>query len=286
MKAITARIRHRPAPLRRRAPKMLTLESGDKMTRDEFMRRYETHPEIKKAELIDGIVYIPDSPCPHLLQTGDHMDRDEFMRRYEQCPEIKKAELIDGVVFVMASPVRVNQHAGPDGSVQAWAHVYASATPGVRHATNATIYLGEGAVQPDATLFIDKQNGGSAAVNEEGYLDGPPEFVAEISASTKSLDMHKKLEKYRSARVQEFFDWQTEERAWSWFQLVNGAYVPLAADKNGIVRSRILPGLWLDTKALLKFDSAKVLRVLQRGLKSAEHMAFVRALRRRAKASA
>lgn len=283
MKAIAARIPAKSMPLRRRARKVLTLESGDKMDAREFMRRYETHPEIKKAELIDGIVYIDDSPCPHLLQTGDRMDRDEFMRRYEQCPDIKKAELINGIVF-MGSPVRFTQHGQPDGVIQGWAGVYASATPGVLHGPNTTILFPECSIQPDAMLLIDRVHGGKASLRDDGYLEGSCEFIAEISASTKSKDMHMKLEMYCKAGVQEFFDWQTEERAWSWFQLVNGAYVPLGADKNGIVRSRVLPGLWLDTKALLKCDSAKVLRVLQRGLKSAEHKAFVRTLRRRAKA--
>src|SRR5665213_1777585 len=34
------------------------LESGDRLTRAEFMRRYEAMPEIKKAELIEGVVYV------------------------------------------------------------------------------------------------------------------------------------------------------------------------------------------------------------------------------------
>ena len=35
------------------------LEPGDCLTRDEFERRYEAMPECKKAELIEGIVYMP-----------------------------------------------------------------------------------------------------------------------------------------------------------------------------------------------------------------------------------
>jgi Uma2 family endonuclease len=37
----------------------LPLESGDRLSRDEFHRRYEASPHIKKAELIDGVVYVP-----------------------------------------------------------------------------------------------------------------------------------------------------------------------------------------------------------------------------------
>jgi Uma2 family endonuclease len=34
------------------------LESGDRLTRDEFERRYEATPEKFKAELIEGVVYV------------------------------------------------------------------------------------------------------------------------------------------------------------------------------------------------------------------------------------
>ena len=40
------------------------LENGDRLTRDEFMRRYEAMPGLKKAELIEGVVYVP-SPVRH-----------------------------------------------------------------------------------------------------------------------------------------------------------------------------------------------------------------------------
>src|SRR5207245_10502771 len=35
------------------------LENGDRLTAPEFMRRYEAMPDVKKAELIEGIVYVP-----------------------------------------------------------------------------------------------------------------------------------------------------------------------------------------------------------------------------------
>jgi Uma2 family endonuclease len=35
------------------------LEPGDRLTRDEFERRYEGMPHVKKAELIEGTVYMP-----------------------------------------------------------------------------------------------------------------------------------------------------------------------------------------------------------------------------------
>jgi Uma2 family endonuclease len=37
----------------------VSLESGDRLTRAEFHRRYSLRPDIKRAELIDGVVYVP-----------------------------------------------------------------------------------------------------------------------------------------------------------------------------------------------------------------------------------
>ncbi|HQW52197.1 MAG TPA: Uma2 family endonuclease [Tepidiformaceae bacterium] len=52
------------------------LESGDRMSREEFHRRYRERPDIKKAELVEGVVYVA-SPVrlnqhgrPHALIIG------------------------------------------------------------------------------------------------------------------------------------------------------------------------------------------------------------------------
>src|SRR5436189_6420172 len=64
-----------PSAIRRQAA-IPALVNGDHLTADEFMRRYEAMPEVKKAELIEGVVYMP-SPVnllkhgqPHLFLGG------------------------------------------------------------------------------------------------------------------------------------------------------------------------------------------------------------------------
>lgn len=47
------------------------LHNGDHLTRAEFERRYNLMPEVKKAELIDGIVYIPGR-VPHTTHGQPH----------------------------------------------------------------------------------------------------------------------------------------------------------------------------------------------------------------------
>src|SRR5207244_12524851 len=48
-----------PTPPARRNGRLEPLENGERLTAPEFMRRYEAMPEVKKAELIEGIVYMP-----------------------------------------------------------------------------------------------------------------------------------------------------------------------------------------------------------------------------------
>ena len=47
------------------------LNPGDRLSRAEFERRYHAHPEIKKAELIEGVVYMP-SPVRQEIHSRPH----------------------------------------------------------------------------------------------------------------------------------------------------------------------------------------------------------------------
>ncbi len=49
-------------------PTILPLENGDRLTRQEFERRYEAMPNLKKAELIEGIVYMRGRVCSGFVQ--------------------------------------------------------------------------------------------------------------------------------------------------------------------------------------------------------------------------
>ncbi|MBC1198394.1 Uma2 family endonuclease, partial [Microcystis aeruginosa BLCCF158] len=50
------------------------LENGDKLTRREFERRYNAMPNLKKAELIERIVYIMASPLRITNHGEPHAD--------------------------------------------------------------------------------------------------------------------------------------------------------------------------------------------------------------------
>jgi Uma2 family endonuclease len=209
------------------------------------------------------------------LESGDRLTRYEFEHRYQAMPYIKKAELIEGVVYV-ASPVRMANHGRPHAALVGWLMVYKAATPGVDLGDNATVRLdADNEPQPDALLRIEPEVGGNSRISEDDYVEGVPELIAEIAASSASYDLNDKLNAYRRNGVQEYIVWQIYENRLNWFSLQEGRYVTLEPDGVGVIRSQIFPGLWLAVNALREGDLAEVLAVLQQGLQTAEHQAFV-----------
>lgn len=208
------------------------------------------------------------------LESGDRLTRQEFERRYDATPDIKKAELIEGVVYV-ASPVRISNHGRPHAQIIGWLAVYSAATPGVDLADNATVRLdADNEPQPDALLRLEPEAGGKSRITEDDYIEGAPELIVEIAASSAAYDLNDKLRAYRRNEVREYLVWQRYENRLDWFSLQEGVYVTLTPDETGIIRSQIFPGLWLAVPALLNGDLATVLAELQKGLATEEHQEF------------
>ena len=218
----------------------------------------------------------PGLAAPLRLEPGDHLSRIEFERRYAAMPNLKKAELIEGVVY-MPSPVG-NRHSEMHGSIMAWLVLYRMATPGVHLNDNATVRLDlENAPQPDALLRLSETLGGASRVSADDYIEGPPELIVEVAATSASYDLHSKLRVYRRHGVAEYVVWRIFDRRIDWFYLHDGRYEPLPADEAGVVCSRVFPGLWLHIPALLAGDLVHVVATLQEGLASTAHAAFIAA---------
>ena len=211
------------------------------------------------------------------LENGDRLTRPEFERRYHAMPKLRKAELIEGVVY-MASPLRFTPHAEPHGRLITWLGVYQAATPHVQMGIEPTMRLDiDNEPQPDGVLLISQESGGCSTLSEDGYLEGATELVVEIAASSAAIDLGDKKRAYRRSGVQEYIVWQVFDQKIDWFQLQDGDYVSLAPDE-GVLHSQIFPGLWLNVEAMLQGEMRSVLAVLQTGIESAEHQAFVQQL--------
>lgn len=223
-------------------------------------------------------------PCPPLppLRAGDRLTALEFERRWAAMPELKKAELIAGVVYLPA-PVAVEDHVAPPFDLIGWLGVYKAFTVGVQGGAHATLRLDlDNRPQPDAFLRILPRFGGQSRTSADGYVVAAPELAAEIAASSVSYDLHDKLETYRRHGVREYVVWRVEDGALDWFILRDGRFEIQAPGPDGLHRSEVFPGLWLDAAALLHGDPARVLQVVQMGTQSPEHAAFVSQLRQSA----
>ena len=214
-------------------------------------------------------------PIPSLRE-GDRLSRDEFERRYDAMPHLIKAELIEGVVH-MPSPVRMQQHGEPHFDLITWMGMYRTHTPGVRGADNSTVRLDlENEPQPDGVLFYP---GAKVQIDADGYIFGAPQLAAEVTASTAAKDLGDKLVVYGRNEILEYLVWRVEDQEIDWFTLRQGKYERLPISPEGVYKSEAFPGLWLDPAALLSGNLARVHQVLQEGLKSPAHAAFVVRLR-------
>jgi Uma2 family endonuclease len=214
-----------------------------------------------------------------LLENGDRLTRAEFERRYKAMPGVNRAELIEGVVY-MPSPVRFKAHSKPHGVIMTWLGTYMMHTPGVDSGDNGSVRLDlDNEPQPDGFLMIAPDRGGQCRISEDDYVEGAPELIAEVASSSASYDLGDKLKAYRRNGVREYLVWRVLERRIDWFELRDEQFVAMESE-DGILRSRVFPGLWLDAAALLDGDLPKAFDALRRGLASEEHGAFVARLAR------
>jgi Uma2 family endonuclease len=211
------------------------------------------------------------------LVDGDHLTVEDFERRYEAMPGLKKAELINGVVH-MTPPVH-DDHSTPHSFASGWITLYSAHTPGTQpHLERSVQFIGHSEVQPDVMLVIRPDHGGATFINERGNLAGSPELILEVAATSANYDLYEKKDLYHANRVREYIVWQTLDQRLDWFEWESTAYVRRTPDKQGIIRSVVFPGLWLNVTALLEERYDAVLRTVQAGLASAEHRGFARKL--------
>ena len=218
--------------------------------------------------------FMTTSPRVPALCAGDRLARSEFERRYSAMPDLKKAELIEGVVY-MGSPVSLVRHGRPDRVLALWLGFYEEVTPGVIAAGNCTVRLDlDNEPQPDQLLAIPAAAGGATRITADGYLEGPPELIIEVAASSVSYDLHQKLGAYRRNGVQEYLVHRVDDGEVDWFELQGGVYVRKTPDGDGLLQSLVFPGLWLDVAALLRGDLRALRAGVERGIASSPHAAF------------
>jgi hypothetical protein len=156
-----------------------------------------------------------------------------------------------------------------------WLKTYEVRTPGVEVLDGATTILGrKSEPQPDALMRIKPEYGGRTK-NMRGYVRGGPELVAEVAKATRYHDLGPKRDDYERAGVQEYVVRALDPDELIWYVRQKRRLVAVPVATGGIYRSQVFPGLWLDPEALLANNLGRMLAVLERGLATPEHAAFV-----------
>lgn len=207
------------------------------------------------------------------LTAGERLDQPTFHRRYAAMPEETWAELIGGVVH-MPSPVR-SEHGDSDEMVAYWAGHYRRYTRGLKGGRNSTVILDElNECQPDGQIRIPRELGGRTRI-EDGFIVGGPEMVIEISRSSRRVDLNEKKDVYEQAGVLEYVVFELDPDRVHWFLRRGDRFESLPPGPDGIYRSETFPGLWLDPAAFYAEDFDRLAEVLEQGLATPEHAAFV-----------
>jgi Uma2 family endonuclease len=217
---------------------------------------------------------VEKQPALPPLENGARLDQPTFHARYEAMPEDTRAELIGGIVYIMASPLK-RPHGRTHYLLLRWIGDYEDATPGIETLDNTTNILGpESEPQPDVCLLVLPEQGGQTTEKDD-YVVGAPELVVEVALSTESIDLHGKKADYEKFGVREYIVVALRQQRVFWFVLQGEQFREQSPGVDGLYRSEVFPGLWLDPAALLSQNKQRLREVLAAGLASPEHAAFV-----------
>jgi Uma2 family endonuclease len=161
--------------------------------------RYETLQALETVFSRAAIDFLKEDTAPYYVKKqGEYTLAD-----YVEFPDDQRVELIDGVIYDMASPT--NLHQLISGEIYMRFSEYIRKNKGGCIAAYAPLDVqldrdDRTMVQPDVMIICDRDK-----LRGNGVY-GAPDLVVEIlSASTRKKDSFKKLEKYSSAGVREYW---------------------------------------------------------------------------------
>ena len=122
--------------------------------------------------------------------------------------------------------------------------------------------------QPDVVLRIEPTAGGRSHISPDDYLEGAPELIVEVAASSATYDLREKKTVYQRNGVQEYIVWQIYEQRLDWFYLRDDEYEQLLPDVDGVLR--------LLERRALRQEMADVTRAIRRAEESGDEATLLR----------
>jgi len=171
----------------------------------------------------------------------------------------QKADLLDGVIYI-ASPQMTDHN-----ELLLWLGVLLGLFVEQRRLGRMTINkvayrLSEKNAPEPALAFVRAER---EAIVKNGYVDGPPDLAVElVSPDSVDRDYELKRARYEAAGVAEYWIIDPDEKRATF--LVRGSSGFVEAELDGtLFRSRVLPGLVLDTGWLWKRPLPATLPIIQ-----------------------
>jgi Uma2 family endonuclease len=179
------------------------------------------------------------------VEVVERMTAEEFFRG---APEDRKAELIDGVMIMPSPPF--DPHERLQNFLLTLLRVYVEELElGEVRGSRTPVELGIDQVPEPDVLFVAKQR--AHIIQNKGIL-GAPDLVIEIlSAGTAHRDRGRKFRAYERAGVGEL--WLIDPygpTGTKFYHLRNGRFSLVRPDKNGILRSAVVSGFWINVNWL------------------------------------
>lgn len=217
-------------------PAVPTLENGDRLSGSEFERRYEAMPNLRKAELIEGVVHLPPAALRFRSHGQPHSRLNGWLAFYEA--------LTPGVSVGIEPTVKLTNRNYPQPDVVLM----------IDHDRGGQAYLNKDDYIEGAPELAIEISASSVSID--------------LGVKKTAYRRHG-VKEYIVWRV---FDRALD---WFYLSSLESDYVKLADDNSGVIKSPTFPGLWLASEALLQGDTAQVFAQLQAGLATDEHAAFV-----------
>jgi Uma2 family endonuclease len=196
-------------------------------------------------------------------------------------PEAVKAELVGGIVYVAAPVSRF--HSRPHVRLGGWLQQYSQETLGTESYDNVSHILSpKSEVQPDLCLVVLPGFGGQVLFRGSANV-GAPELVVEVAFSTASMDLGAKRKDYEASGVREYYVAVVPGERVVRFVRSGSRLVDKGPDSDGIFRSTVFPGLWLNPVGVFRGSPKPIFKTLITGLASPDHDAFVADLAARRK---
>ena len=149
---------------------------------------------------------------------------------------------------------------------------YRILTPGLYACINVGVKFDDQIEYPDFMVMIGSGHHKQCEPDyENNYFVGPPNFILEVHEDLKSRFVKDRKSLFSSSGVQEYLIVNESLTKIEWNRLVNNKFKVISPDRDGLIKSSSLPGLWIPIDAIKKRDNWSIMASIEHGVTRREH---------------